>query len=158
LDKGATAYFGAADDLNLSGQAAEDFAIFNGTSWQAKGGIEKINGGYFLRTLSLGSGTQAVTGVGFKPSVVQFYSMTQVSTAGGWGWDTLSARSCMTAEFDLTRFNATSVDSIRLQDNTTGYDIGAKITSLDSDGFTITWSLYAGTGAGTGYIIFTAFR
>lgn len=101
--------------------------------------------GSFTRDLSTASGTQAVTGVGFAPKVVKFesgrdggggneYGLDDGTTSNSWG------RTTAASSFDL--FSTQSIGHGEIGASYTG-----EITSLDSDGFTITWTK---TGSPTG--------
>ena len=144
-----------ASDLNLSGQAAEDFAIFSGANWQAKGGIELRKNGNFTRDSTVATGTQAVTGVGFKPSYVQFI----MASAGGEasigyddgindeviGWDNNSQIWIQDIPNSIS-FRQTGSDLYK-----------GKILTFDLDGFTISWTKI-GTPTGTVSVSYAAFR
>lgn len=149
IDKGATAYIDpVATDLNLSGQAAEDMAIFDGANWVAKGGTEKIKGIEFTRDTSTATGTQAITGLGFKPSALSIVSYQEGTDEASWGFDDGTFRKCLSMA-STGVFEGNGANSI--YDNEgggnayTGY-----VQSFDSDGFTISWTR---TGTPTGNYI-----
>lgn len=113
--------------------------------------------GTFSRDTAVASGTQAVTGIGFKPQVVLFF-MGGDSAAGiaSWGVDNKTTVGC---QFDI---NATTADAY---DASTARSIfanqGASVTyegellSLDLDGFTVNWTRQGAT-SGTIEIIYVA--
>jgi hypothetical protein len=148
-----------ATDLSLAGQVAEDFAVFDGTNWLPKGGVELIFNGNTTRDLSIATGTQAVTGVGFKPKYVMI-------TAGGgalagmtsWGSYNGSINSA-TYNNDNTvakTFGGTVTKCVQLNAGG-GNTYTATISSFDVDGFTLSW-VRTGTPTGTTGLIFTCFR
>ena len=58
-------------DLNISGQASGDLLFFDGSNWVAKGGTdETVHAGSTTYDLTTASGTQAITGTGFKPTLL----------------------------------------------------------------------------------------
>lgn len=157
-----TAIDNKPSDLNISGQVAEDFLIFDGTNWVAKGGNEKITVGFFSRDISLASGTQIVTGVGFKPSAIIFLAgiANQQSASIGIVDDGLGANDNASLLFghDGTADNISSSGTISIKFFVTaGDNYRGSVTALNSDGFTITWTK---TGSPTGSlgIQFLAFR
>lgn len=114
----------------------------------------------FSRDLSLGAGTQSVTGVGFKPSYVIFFGDINSSDYATWGFDIGSAESGIEAFGDTDNFAsfAGGGQSIRFSTSGAGFDIGAAISSLDTDGFTITWAVLGGSPTGTAVMIFAAYK
>jgi len=148
----------SVSDLSLAGQAAEDFAIFDGTNWVAKGGLEKINVDSFNRDMTLATGTQAITGLGFKPSSIIC----------------VSAKSSATLNFYSIGFtDGTTEKDHRILDTSGTWSPGTTLislvqtgsiaqigtlSSLDSNGFTIAWEKVGSPAAGTGVVNFIAFR
>ncbi len=113
--------------------------------------------GSFTRDTSTASGTQAVTGVGFKPKAVIFFG-TQVNTVETtWGFDDGTTPAYMN-RYGATNFNIDAgTNSISSIETAGGNEYAGKISSLDSDGFTITWAK-TGSPTGTLYVIYLAFR
>ena len=112
----------------------------------------------FTRDTSLASGTQAVTGVGFQPKAVVFFSC-QDNLAGraSWGVDdgtnSHSIRDSSTiANNQYNQENGAIVDQ---QSGSQQYK--GVINSLDSDGFTIGWTK-TGSSTGTLRVIYLAIR
>jgi hypothetical protein len=145
-----------ASDLNLSGQAAEDFAVYDGANWVAKGGQEKIKVGSFTRDTSLASGTQAVTGVGFKPSAIQCHSGFGNNDKVSTGMDDGTTAVSLSRHATPAYWQTSAGSSFRM---TTGGadDYAGKVTSFDADGFTITWTK-TGSPTGTASLRYMAFR
>lgn len=114
--------------------------------------------GSFTRDVSIVSGTQAVIGVGFKPSLVMF-SMVEDNAAKGsfFGSDDATVHKCTFKYTDSANFALHDSYSIVYTDTGgANYYIGA-IQSMDSDGFTINWTKN-GSPTGTISILYTAFR
>ena len=114
--------------------------------------------GTFERDQATASGTQAVTGVGFKPSHVIFLANQQTSLKGSVGFDD------GTLAYSILNYGATIASSWALNSGNSiflhegaGVAYYGKITTLGSDGFTITWTR-DGAPTGTGLIYFMAFR
>ena len=148
-----------ASDLNLTGQAPEDFAIFSGANWQAKGGVEKIITGSFTRDMSLASGNQSVTGVGFIPSCILFLGGVAGTAAASIGFSDnvnserfLDNRHAESANVWLSGAGSSIsvVTGVGLQQF-------AVINSFDSDGFTLTWTK-VGAITGSGVFSYLAYR
>ncbi len=157
LDSGATTNVAVANDLALTGQAAEDFAIFDGTNWVSKGGTEKVFTGSFSRDVSVASGTQAVSGLGFKPSYILF-TASNAPAGMSVGHDNGTIQNCIFERTGTGTSDWSSSDSYSIiYDKATGDTYSGLIQSLDSDGFTITWTK-AGAPIGTFQIKFTAYR
>lgn len=104
----------------------------------------------FTRDISLASGTQAVTGVGFKPRGIMFLSGTSAGTAniGSWGIDDGTTHLC-NIWFNASSANgfATSGAASIYANPVAGSAYQGAVQSFDSDGFTINW---AKTGTPTG--------
>lgn len=102
----------------------------------------------FSRAMNTATGTQAITGVGFTPTVVIFFSNNDATYQFSWGMDNVTLPQC------IYQSGATGSSSggasIALLDGA-GNNQTAKITSLDADGFTLTWTK-TGAPAGTAFI------
>lgn len=142
-------------DLNISLQTVEDFLIFNGTNWVAKGGSELRKVQAFTRDMSLASGTQAIAGVGFRPSAIVFFASQDGTSKTSWGWaDITGQQRALSDEHAGTANSYQIIDSKAisvLQSATIGYN--ASVT-FDADGFTLTWTK---VGAATGILDITYF-
>jgi len=156
LDVGTT-NSSVASDLSLSGQAAEDFAIYDGANWVAKGGVEKIITVNFTKDLSDAVTSQGVTGVGFKPSAVHFIGCVNGAVTYSTGHDDgTNAHSIHNQGASGTLWERDFTNSIRLE--TGASDIReAEISSFDADGFTLNWSK-VGSPTGTGQISALCYR
>jgi len=105
--------------------------------------------GSFNRDNTVADGTQAVTGVGFTPSYVLFFSATApVSVSGTIGFATATTGRSFFSN------HANSADTFNLDDdsplrtvNVAATTNEGDLTSMDADGFTITWTK---VGAPTG--------
>jgi len=116
-------------------------------------GIYKIAVGNFNRSTS---GAQAITGLGFVPRIVIFFAV-GIGTANlafSNGNDNGVQHQCSMSRpanpdmyYDYTK-------SIHVIKDGTNY-INGYISSMDADGFTITWAL---TGAITVYVTYLAMR
>jgi len=114
--------------------------------------------GSFTRDLSTASGTQAITGVGFEPTAVMFFAIVDTTTQTSWGMDdgTISSANMDNYGDTANTYRNDLGHSIWLRPNATNYSY-AKITSLDSDGFTLTW-VKNNSPTGTATIMYMAFR
>lgn len=105
----------------------------------------------FTRDMSTASGTQAVTGVGFKPKAANFNSAVNGSTTISYGFDdgTTAQHWISVIQGGLPTYYGEGGSSIHY--DATGADTNAyrgKVSSWDSDGFTITWTK-SGSPTGT---------
>lgn len=157
LSIGATAS-STATDLSLAGQAADDTAFFDGTNWQAIGGTEKVFAGSFTRDQATATGTQAITGVGFKPSsVIMFVNDPDDAGEGSWGFSDGTNNHCMTDRNNVTAGSYETNTSMVYILQSSGNTYRGDISTFDSDGFTISWTR---TGTPTGVMAgsFIAYR
>lgn len=95
--------------------------------------------GSFTRDVSLSSGTQAITGVGFRPKFVIFLATINLTKNFSIGFDDATTKLHIYGEDNLASFTITATASIRLIANTTNNYFG-DIQSMDADGFTIDWT------------------
>jgi hypothetical protein len=110
----------------------------------------QVKVGTFSRIATTGSGTQVITGVGFQPVAVLLSCSMAVSPFASFsGYDDATTAECIT-DYSSTSSNTYlpsghhSVDCRIASGNT---QMG-KISSMDSNGFTFSWTL---SGAGHGY-------
>ena len=113
--------------------------------------------GSFTRDLTAAGGTQAITGVGFTPKAIIFLS----SNAAGAGYGTIGFDNG-TLTHSLGIYNtvgsfALTAFSIVIGADASNYQ-SAKVTTLGTDGFTVTWNAKVGTPTGTGTIFYLALR
>lgn len=136
----------------------DELRIGNGTS--AEEIFLQAFVGNTSRDTTTASGTQAITGVGFKPRAVYFQVIQDNSDEWSLGIDTA------TNSMALFHNGGVSADTWRVIDDSsasiyiiesTGNVYAGEISSLDSDGFTITWTK-TGTPTGTIAVDFMAFR
>lgn len=153
-----TAIDNKPSDLNISGQGAGDFLIFDGTNWVAKGGTELVHVDTFTRDTSLASGTQAITGVGFEPKTIEFLSLVNVTSTASWGFSDGTTDRVLQDHHNTTpdTYSISGIGrSIGLIQASGAYN--GLISSFDSDGFTISWTKVS-TTSGTAHIFYRAFR
>lgn len=152
----------AADQIVLRDNSASDFpagitapnVIYNNTA--------HVITGSFTRDTSLASGTQAITGLGFKPALVNFGS----AEYAGNGLIAIGSDDGITPTLNYLYSTgaAATITTYSVSAMVTGISAcGAsnsycgKILSMDADGFTITWTK-TGAPAGTDTITYTAYR
>jgi hypothetical protein len=99
--------------------------------------------GAFSITTNTATGDVAYTGVGFKPSAVIFFACTNGGWSNTWsfGMDTGAARYCIFNYENVTpgSFPFSNVNSIYMVEASGKFYDGV-IKTMDSDGFTITWT------------------
>jgi hypothetical protein len=148
-----------ASDLSLAGQVAGDTLEFDGTNWVAVSRSERMFIGSFSRDMTLASGTQAVTGVGFQPNaVIMLSAKTTPDSSSSTGIATSTASRALFNDHNALaeRYNVDDDDSIRLVLSASDRYEG-NILSMDSSGFTIDW-LKTGTPTTTALVRFLAIR
>jgi hypothetical protein len=112
--------------------------------------------GSFTRETSVATGTQAVTGVGFVPRAIMFFSADDDTTESSWGIDDDVTAGVLydNSQVSVHTYRAGAV-SIFLQ-HSTGDNYSATINSFDGDGFTLSW-IKTGIPTGTAQIRYLAF-
>lgn len=111
--------------------------------------------GSFTRSAGT-TGTQAITGVGFSPKDLEFICG-NTSNVSSWGFDTGGGASTSYSMANVANnMSLVTGDSIYL-DQGAGNQFYAMVTSLDSDGFTLTWSK-SGTPSGTASCAYKAIK
>jgi len=111
--------------------------------------------GSFTRDTSTATGTQAVTGVGFKPKAAVFLAAQGGSDEASWGVDIGTARGSIFTD------DAIAADTIQQGTNSsiTDRELGntdlyaGTVSTFDVDGFTISWTK-TGTPTGTLTVIY----
>ena len=115
--------------------------------------------GTFSINQETATGTQAITNVGFKPSLLIFFAV-QGNVVGKMsvGFDSGSARYCIWDRNNATEdtWGGSSTRSITVYEGTSTLYAGL-IDSMDADGFTIGWTR-TGTPTGIAEIYYAAFR
>lgn len=115
---------------------------------------------YVTRDMTAANGTQAVTGVGFQPDVVIFEGV-----AGGYagktshshGFDDGTNHECNLITVQINAGSHSSGYSIFLLEDGSNYQ-RAYISSMDADGFTLTWDKQGSPASGTGYVTYMALK
>ena len=91
------------------------------------------------RTASAGTGAQSITGAGFQPTSVIAFASVIAANLASWGMGDDAGGEAATATRNTATFDSSvghliSIDSLATDKMT------AVLTSLDSDGCTITWT------------------
>ena len=113
-----------------------------------------VASGSFTYDLSTASGDQAIDGVGFQPTAILLIAVeSSVAGQASWGFSVgtndFSIRD--NHAFVADSYNAVSAQIINLGGDGTNRN-NAVLTSMDSDGFTLTWTKVASpTGTLTGF-------
>lgn len=109
--------------------------------------------GTFTRDTSTASGSQAVTGVGFKPTTISFFANISSTVSQSYGVDDITTHFCVcyvgNDAAGIMR-NDTSYSIVLYNSAGTAAAFG-KISSFDADGFTISWNK-SGSMTGTATI------
>lgn len=115
---------------------------------------------FVTRDTSLASGTQAVTGIGFKPSWVMGF-VVQNGSPGEMSWGFCDENLVEGVMYDRHNVTANSWDVlnnsiVRVTQSSTDF-YAANIQSYDADGFTFNWTK-TGSPTGTVNIYMIAFK
>lgn len=109
-------------------------------------------------TISSGTGTQAFTGVGFRPRLVLFFGTAQGASATvgtlmvGAASDSGAYASCVRADAaDGNRASSANAYAV-LTNNDATIDARGNLHSFDADGFTLNRTVSAGVAIELGYI------
>jgi len=126
---------GAALDLYLKSQGAGNTPIYAAMTLRDVG----IKIGNSTRSTG---GSQAITGVGFKPSVIILLARDATSVNNNWsvGFSNAGTDMCMTMSNNGTVTEDLFTISLNIRRDGTNV-LSGQVVSRDSDGFTITWTL-----------------
>ena len=150
-------YYPIATDLLLSGQVAEDVAIFDGANWVAKGGAEKIFSGQTTKDVST-SNDLVITGVGFKPSFVHLILNISGTASASWGVTDINGSDYCVYWNNAVVANSFSASG-RIGLLITGVSDNTKVnlTAFGNDGFTLGW-VPEGSPTGSASVLYTCYR
>lgn len=171
LTTSGTSYTG--DLVNIHSKATDDVVkidnsgdIFLANALSVSSDVVYYNGieinttntfmGQFTRDIS-SIGAQAITGVGFTPSKVFFIYHRNSEVEFGSGWMNSAAQRAHYWDSGTSNYYTTSSSAIAIAINDATTDAKAAYTSLDSDGFTVTWAK-TGSPTGDAYINYIAFN
>ncbi len=109
--------------------------------------------GTFDRDTTLASGTQSVTGIGFKPKTILFFANEANTGEASFGFSSEPVTGGSTANVSVNcrtatspgTFNSNAASIFSFQSSSDYYQ--GSLSSIDNDGFTISWTK---TGATTG--------
>jgi hypothetical protein len=120
-------------------------------------GLYKI--GVFTRDMSLDSGTQEITGVGFAPKCIEFFAVGDGVRQVSWGFDTPASEYAILDNDNISPGTyMKTVYSIEIKNtNTIFYRGYVASNGHGSDGFTITW-VKVGSPTGIITVIYKASR
>lgn len=141
---------------NTTGSAAKLTTpiTINGVSFDGTTNILLPTGvkvGTFTRSLAAASGTQSIIGIGFTPSAILITGSDDVSSLSNGFSDGINTG----CSFQLASTTGHTSKTVYLTEP--GWAYAGIVTSMDVDGFTITWTTI-GTGVGTGTFYYQAFR
>jgi len=153
IDSGATQQqIPVATNLNLSGQTAEDSVRFDGVNWLAVNNTVKVVS--LTKALTDATASQGITGVGFKPKGIIAFA---ASSGGGgnvwanWGMqdDSLLGTGIHNNRLAVADDFGVQGSEIVFIDQGGSATYAGTVTSMDADGFTISWIRGAGAPTGT---------
>ena len=145
----------AGEVLSIGAANLKAFVNAAGSKIEWAGGIKV---GTFERDTATAAGTQAISGVGFKPSHVLFMAVIPTTRELSFGFDDGTNAYSIYNYGDVTDnqwLSSTTYSTFLRQAGSKDY--AERITTLGADGFTITWTK-AGDKTGTATIHYMAFR
>jgi hypothetical protein len=119
----------------------------------AKLPVTKI--GVFSRDMTAATGSVGYTGVGFRPSYVQFF-LVEPNDCWSWGCSDGSGNFDTFIQNTLSGGSWDNTFCLRAEQTGGNIQTGA-VTSLDADGFTISWAKVS-SPTGTAQIVYMAFK
>lgn len=155
LPTGADIVTAAGDTLIAEPLGSGNWRVHNYTPASGVavgGGLYKV--GTTTRDVSTASGPQAVTGVGFKPKLVLLVATIDSASKASVGFSDASGQRAIHAQNAATWANAAAAVMIYTDGSN---NATATVTSLDADGFTLTW-VKNGSPTGTAGISYIAMR
>ena len=141
--------------------ATDKFLIDDGSTFNAIGTRKYI--GNTTRAMDAATGSASITGVGFQPDLVIFnaaYSSVATESNYSWGQDdaTTANLSYLFISGATNGGGVNTTNSLFLADGDgSNYQIG-KISSMDSGGFTISWTKNGSPAAGTAYVEYVVYK
>ena len=154
--QGDLLYASAANTLAKLAIGAANTKLFINAAGTAPAWASGLKVGNFTKDMTEATGTVAYTGVGFKPSAILFFACGPTDNAISIGADDGTNKGMVSA-YGTLNFTVVTTDSIYLL-NAAGTTLqNARISSFDSDGFTLSWTK-VGSPTGTATIIYLAIR
>jgi hypothetical protein len=114
--------------------------------------------GSLTRTLSAASGTVSYTGLGFKPTSIEFTAAVDTVNEFCIGWADANANGSRCLTSDASGAKLSSGDCIRIIRSSSGNEQKATLVSFDADGFTLSWTLVGSPPANTLVVNYIARR
>lgn len=114
--------------------------------------------GSVTRLMTAASGTQVVTGLGFRPSRIRFFAAVDSGVSysdGTAGLGNGVTQRCIAT--DSSNFKLSSSDAVRVIRGA-GNEQKASLTAVSGDGFTLTWTKVGAPAAETAVVNFEAWR
>ena len=118
--------------------------------------------GAFTRDQALAAGTQVITGVGFQPKAIIFFTYGH-DTGGNptgeasWGYSTPTNAYATFNNSSAIKGNISATAAAIYMTEGAGVDTTGQVQSFDADGFTISWTK-TGSPTGTSWVSYMAFR
>lgn len=112
--------------------------------------------GSFTRALDGASASVAYTGVGFRPTSIEFVAAVDTGPEWSQGFADASGGRCMNS--DATGAKLSSAHAIRLIRDAAGKEQSATLTTFDADGFTLAWTKTGAPPANTVTVNYVARR
>ena len=106
--------------------------------------------GTFTRDVSLANGTQAITGVGFKPKIIEMFCSIPTTAAASVGFSDGTTHESIINRHPETANTWGAGTNLLSMVTASSTEANAVLTTFDADGFTVTWNKIASpTGTAT---------
>lgn len=143
--------------LSATALGSANLKFFMNAAGSAPEWAKGLKVGQFSRDTSTASGSQSITGVGFKPSSIIFLAVIPATAELSIGLDDYFSHFSIVNNHNITANVWTTATASIVLAQTVSIESYASITSFDSDGFTVQWTK-TGAKTGTAYINFLAIR
>jgi hypothetical protein len=118
--------------------------------------IPSVTVGTFIRLLSAGTAVVSYTGVGFRPSEINFTASVDTVNEHCTGFASQAGSRCI--NFDSAGASSNTSDCIKIVRLSAGNSQSATLVSMDPDGFTLAWTLTGAPIANNMIVNYTARR
>jgi len=159
LTEGDVPYASAANTLSSLAIGAANYKAFVNAAGTAPEWAIGHMTGTFTREMDAATGTAAITGVGFKPSMVLFFGGINGGLIASIFGASMSTRNYAIAQNGVAdQFAVAPAMSILLKEDAATKYQAATMSTYDADGFTLSWIRLGATAAGTATLFYIAFR
>jgi hypothetical protein len=118
---------------------------------------ENYYSGVFTRDLSLATGTQVITGLGFQPKTIHFLANVGSNAAYSTGFTDGTTEASIANNHNQTANTFANRAFAMFISMGSGNEYQGEVSAIGTDGFTVSWTKYA-SPTGTVTVRFLAFK